>query len=210
MSKEDFTNASSTTLRNRRDTILDEATRLFAERGYDGASMADLAERVGLRKASLFHHFASKDVLYTAVLDRLLTQVHQAIADTAVTGKTYSESLDKMSDAVTTVLGNNKYAAALLVREAIDWGPFVQQQGPAMLAAAQAAESFIKAGQKAGEFIEGDSKQLMLSLLSVHMLPFATPKFVEEFAGSLPTDSKFLAKRLGAVREHIRRLLVKS
>ena len=41
----------------RKEVILEAATRLFAERGYEGASMADLAELVGLRKASLFHHY---------------------------------------------------------------------------------------------------------------------------------------------------------
>jgi AcrR family transcriptional regulator len=41
----------------RKEEIVAEATRLFAERGYEGTSMGDLAERVGLRKASLFHHF---------------------------------------------------------------------------------------------------------------------------------------------------------
>ena len=55
--------------RLRKEEIVAEATRLFAERGYEGASMGDLAERVGLRKASLFHHFPSKDVLYATVLD---------------------------------------------------------------------------------------------------------------------------------------------
>ena len=62
-------------MRKRRDQILDEATRLFAERGYDGTSMSDLAASVGLRKASLFHHFASKEELKSAVLDRLVREV---------------------------------------------------------------------------------------------------------------------------------------
>ena len=46
--------------RPRREEILDQATQLFAERGYEGTSMADLAERVALRKASLFHHFGEQ------------------------------------------------------------------------------------------------------------------------------------------------------
>ena len=65
--------------RLRKEEIVAEATRLFAERGYEGASMGDLAERVGLRKASLFHHFPSKDVLYATVLTELMDSVKVAI-----------------------------------------------------------------------------------------------------------------------------------
>src|ERR1700722_5940543 len=68
------------TPRPRREEILDEATRLFAERGYEGTSMADLAERVGLRKASLFHHFASKEQLRRAVLERLVQRITAKLA----------------------------------------------------------------------------------------------------------------------------------
>src|SRR5437660_8174348 len=95
----------------RRDEILDHATRLFAERGYEGTSMADLAERVGMRKASLFYHFASKDLLYAAVLDRLVTSVAGAIS-TAVTAEgDFVERLDTLSDAMTTTLGEQPFAA---------------------------------------------------------------------------------------------------
>src|SRR5690348_9256684 len=88
--------------RLRRDEILDEATRLFAERGYEGTSMADLAERVGLRKASLFHHFASKEVLYAAVLERLVAAVSGAIMKAAETPGSFVERVDGLSDAITT------------------------------------------------------------------------------------------------------------
>lgn len=63
----------------RKEGIIAEATKLFAERGYEGASVGDLAERVGLRKASLFHHFPSKDVLYATVLGQLLESVREAV-----------------------------------------------------------------------------------------------------------------------------------
>lgn len=50
--------------------ILDAAEELFAERGYRGASLRDVALRVGLRIPSLYNHFPSKDALYAAVLAR--------------------------------------------------------------------------------------------------------------------------------------------
>ena len=54
----------------RRSELTREAARLFAERGYHGTSIGDLAEALGVQKASLYHHFASKqDLLYETMRD---------------------------------------------------------------------------------------------------------------------------------------------
>ncbi|HEY8703944.1 MAG TPA: TetR/AcrR family transcriptional regulator [Gaiellaceae bacterium] len=47
----------------RREELTRIAARLFAERGYQGTSLADLAEALGVQKASLYHHIASKEDL---------------------------------------------------------------------------------------------------------------------------------------------------
>ncbi len=52
-----------------RDRILNEASRLFAERGYDGTSTRQIADAVGIKQPSLFHHFASKQAIMEALLD---------------------------------------------------------------------------------------------------------------------------------------------
>ncbi|HBE91853.1 MAG TPA: TetR/AcrR family transcriptional regulator, partial [Gammaproteobacteria bacterium] len=44
--------------------ILDAATRLFAERGFDGVSMRQVSEAAGVSKANIYHHFESKEALY--------------------------------------------------------------------------------------------------------------------------------------------------
>jgi AcrR family transcriptional regulator len=51
------------------ERILSEASRLFAERGYDGTSTRQIADAVGIRQPSLFHHFASKQAIMEALLD---------------------------------------------------------------------------------------------------------------------------------------------
>ena len=54
-----------------RDAILDAAERCFAERGFAGVSMREIATEAGLRnQASLYHHFADKRALYEAALAR--------------------------------------------------------------------------------------------------------------------------------------------
>src|SRR5881227_2687881 len=47
----------------RREELTRTAARLFADRGYHGTSLADVAEALGMQKASLYHHIASKEDL---------------------------------------------------------------------------------------------------------------------------------------------------
>ncbi|MEW2408281.1 TetR/AcrR family transcriptional regulator [Streptomyces griseoviridis] len=53
----------------RRAEIVRAALEVIAERGYRGASMAAVAERVGLTQQGLLHHFPTKDALLVAVLE---------------------------------------------------------------------------------------------------------------------------------------------
>jgi TetR/AcrR family transcriptional regulator len=53
---------------NGAERILAAAETLFAEKGFEAASISAIANRAGVSKANVFHHFASKRVLYLAVL----------------------------------------------------------------------------------------------------------------------------------------------
>jgi AcrR family transcriptional regulator len=50
------------------DDILNAATKLFADKGYEGTTMQNIAEAVGLQKQSLYAHFKSKDKIYFQVI----------------------------------------------------------------------------------------------------------------------------------------------
>jgi len=63
-----------------RDHILQVARELIQTRSYLGFSFQDIAERVGIRKASLYHHFPSKELLGVEVL-REATVAFQVWAD---------------------------------------------------------------------------------------------------------------------------------
>jgi AcrR family transcriptional regulator len=51
-----------------RAALLDEATALFAERGYAGTSLEDVASASQVTRGAVYHHFASKQALFEAVL----------------------------------------------------------------------------------------------------------------------------------------------
>src|SRR6266571_3463994 len=54
----------------RKSQLTREAARLFAERGYHGTSIGDLAQAMGVQKGSLYAHIASKqDLLYETMRD---------------------------------------------------------------------------------------------------------------------------------------------
>jgi AcrR family transcriptional regulator len=196
--------------RLRRDEILEEATRLFAERGYEGASMADLAERVGLRKASLFHHFASKDMLYAAVLDRILAPIMEAVGRAVQTEGSYAERLDAISETATAVLGSHPFAARLLVREVMDWGPVARDKlGKTILEIMEAAHQLAKAGQNEGIFTtDMDAKHAIVSLVGIHFWPFVVSGAIEKFMGASPYDPAFIETRKEQTREQMRAMVL--
>ncbi|MDQ2683814.1 MAG: TetR/AcrR family transcriptional regulator [Chloroflexota bacterium] len=58
----------STEPRSGRQRILERARDLFLERGFQDVSMREIADAAGLRKASIYHHFADKEELFTAII----------------------------------------------------------------------------------------------------------------------------------------------
>lgn len=60
-----------TTDNSTKSRILDEALVMFAENGYRGTNLRDLAARLGLSKSALYKHYASKEAIWNALLDRM-------------------------------------------------------------------------------------------------------------------------------------------
>ncbi|MCV7357372.1 TetR/AcrR family transcriptional regulator [Mycolicibacterium fluoranthenivorans] len=56
-----------------RDEILDAASELFTTTGYAGTSTRSIAESVGIRQASLYHYFKTKDDILCALLSQTVT-----------------------------------------------------------------------------------------------------------------------------------------
>ena len=65
-----------------REELLGLVVAVFNERGYEAASMADLAKASGLTKSSFYHHFTSKEELLSMALDRALTALSAALDGT--------------------------------------------------------------------------------------------------------------------------------
>jgi TetR/AcrR family transcriptional regulator, transcriptional repressor for nem operon len=84
-----------------RGRILEQAAALFNQKGYAGASMADLMEATGLQKGGLYRHFESKEALAVEALDYAIARMSERFRG-AVSGRT--DAVDRVI-AVVEVFG---------------------------------------------------------------------------------------------------------
>ena len=104
-----------------RQRILDAAESLFADRGFEGAAMRDIAAGASLNPASLYNHFSSKQALFEAVLERGLRPVFEVL-DTLELVDWSPESLDAATDTFMAQLARQPRLPALLEHEALSGG----------------------------------------------------------------------------------------
>src|SRR3977135_2626108 len=61
------------------DQVLESATRLFTEKGYEAASVRDLAAELEIRPSSLYHHFPGKQHILFAICMRMQTDFNAEV-----------------------------------------------------------------------------------------------------------------------------------
>jgi AcrR family transcriptional regulator len=66
-----------------RERLIEAAREAFGSKGYEATSVAEILDAAGIAKGALYHHFASKEELFDAVLDRLVEDVAAAAAERA-------------------------------------------------------------------------------------------------------------------------------
>ncbi len=102
-----------------RAQILTHATRLFAEQGYDGTSVQEIADAVGIRKPSLLYHFNSKDELRENVISEMLAHWN-AVLPSLLLRATREERFDATMEALSKFFIEDPDRARLMLRETHD------------------------------------------------------------------------------------------
>jgi AcrR family transcriptional regulator len=96
--------------------ILDVAVAAFNQYGYDATSMGVLADRLGLSKSAIYHHFASKDEILDRALDAALGALEGVLSDAdAATGRA-ADRLDLVLRGAVHVLVDKLPYVTLLLR----------------------------------------------------------------------------------------------
>lgn len=107
----------------KRNQILDAAQEIIQLRGYNGFSFADISKIVGIRKASIHHHFPSKAALGVAVIRRYREEFNELLTDSDRRGLTGIDKIHNYAKLYEIVLSENKLCLCGMLSSDIDTLP---------------------------------------------------------------------------------------
>jgi AcrR family transcriptional regulator len=183
-----------------REAIVLEAIRCFAEQGYEGTSLNDIAAGVGIRRPSLLHHFASKEVLYGEAFERVLSDWYVRLEGAVGSTLVGWEKIEYVLDASFRFFAENPDYVRLMRREALDNGAHLGiDLAAALRPAFDRAIAYLNREIDLGTFRHHDPGQLLLTGYGAVLSYFSDAPFLGGLLDVEPLDPKALEQR----RDHL-------
>lgn len=161
-----------------RQTIRDVALELFSTKGYEQTSLREIAERVGLTKASLYYHYASKQDLLLSIVEPLIVGWRRIGDDTEGLRHTRQSVRGVLGQCLDVMLANRAVARIFL-------------QDPAGLVAAASAvwEDLLEQGRRLNTWLAGpdaSTAQRLRAIAAFEVISSALGASV--YLGDVPDD----------------------
>ncbi|MEY5058669.1 MAG: hypothetical protein RJA51_416 [Actinomycetota bacterium] len=186
--------------RSTRDLILDEAVVCFAERGYDGTSLNDIAAGVGIRRPSLLHHFASKELLYRNVFERILSDWLERVSEAVEMDGTGWDKVELVLRAGFALFEDHPDYVRMMRREALDGGVRLGIDLASVLKPLfEAAAEYLDEMMAAGKLRRHDSRHLLIMGYGAILSYFSDAPFITD----LLEDDALTSEQIGVHREAV-------
>lgn len=177
------------------ERILDAAEALFAARGYAATTLRDVARAVGLRNPSLYNHFASKEALYAAVLERGIRPVFETLMRSVMYGEA-AEAQARLLEEIMALLAGRPALARLVQHEALAGGehltPMLHDWIRPVFAQARA---LIEAQERTGRWRPEQVPHLILAMYQVTVGYFTIAPLYRELSGEDLLSKRALAEQ---------------
>jgi AcrR family transcriptional regulator len=137
----------------RRAQIVEGATRAFAEKGYGGTQIADIAQHLGIGHGTVYRYFKDKTDVFRAVLTDAITKVGSALADEAPGAETleeYEAQIERIARRLYDLVDQDRAVARLIFEEAISVREIGGELTQAMEAFAMMTAEYLVHGQRRG------------------------------------------------------------
>ena len=192
-----------------RDRVLQVAQALFAERGYRGASLRDIAKKIGIKAPSLLHHFPSKQQLYLAVLDKMFESLEDAANAIAWGRESRQERMRQaVGDAIDFIASHPDFVRIMWKEMADESGVGRQVLKRRLPPLFSTAVNFIFRGQRDGEFrAEVDPLHFMWSLNSITIGYFTTAAMIRRLWSMNLLEPAMIDRRKREVIDMVERTL---
>lgn len=148
----------------RREQVLRVAEALFANGGYRGVGLREIAAQVGIRAPSLFKHFRSKEALYNAVLLNIFSRLND-VAECLSGEGPFAVRLERFINGYVDLVANDPHVVPLLFRQMMErFEAMDAEPRRAALDIYRRIDAFLEAGQRAGEFRQVDRFRFQIAL----------------------------------------------
>jgi AcrR family transcriptional regulator len=172
-------NAVSVTSAQTRTALLDAAEHVFAERGFEATGIRDITDRAGVAHGLVRHHFASKEGLWRAVIDRAIDRYAAAMTPHATRAAAHpARPLTATRDAARGFLDvsmRHPRVVRLILHEGIRGGSRLDYLLNRYLQVAATMGPLFQLAKNNGYLANFDQPSMFLFMLTAGAAPFALP-----------------------------------
>ena len=191
--------------------ILAAARAVFAENGYSGAHVDEIAERAGVNKATLYYQIGDKDTLFANVIHQVIGNAAQGIAHAVAKVDQPEEKLKVYINCIAANVDKNPELPSIMMREvAADGAHLPRVVVEDIVAVLTILAGILEEGRKKGIFVE-------VGPFLIHMMIVGTILFykkalpIKDRQSWLPAEIKARDKKLKAgLGEEVATLVLKA